>query len=58
MQLQWTVTRDSNRLNIYFISQKQFFRFVLLYFTIKTISKNHEFSLVYPRPKFRFFEKS
>ena len=58
MQLQWTVTRDSNRLSINFISQKCFFQLVLLYFTIKSISKNHEFSLVYPRPKFDFFEES
>ena len=46
MQLQWAVTRDRNRLSIYFISQKCFFYLVLLYFIIKLISKkNINFSL-------------
>ena len=34
-QLQWAVTRDSNRLSKHFISQKWFFNLVLLYFVIK-----------------------
>jgi hypothetical protein len=58
MQLQWTVTRGSDLLSTHFISQKWFFYLGLSYFIIKFISKNHEFSLVYPRPKFDFFEES
>ena len=58
MQIQSTVTRDSNCLNIYFIKQKWFFCLVLLYFTIKkSISKNYGFFLVYPRPKCKVFRR-
>jgi hypothetical protein len=57
MQLQWAVTRDSNRLSIYFISQKWFFYLVLLYFTVKSISKNHEFFPCIPSSKIWLFRK-
>ena len=51
MQLQWAITRDSNRLNIYFVSQKWFYYLVLLYYIIKLILKNYEFSPCIPSSK-------
>jgi hypothetical protein len=56
-KLQWTVTRDSNHLSNHFISQKWFFHLVLLYFIIKSISKNHEFSPCIPSSKIWLFRR-
>ena len=57
MQLQWTVTRDSNRLSTYFLSQKWFFCLVLLYFTIKRISKKSWISPCIPSSKIWLFRR-